>query len=610
MDTMEKLRKKAAGLPLSPGVYLMLDKKGKVLYVGKAKRLKNRVSSYFQQSVNHTPKTKRLVARIEDFDTIIVGSEFEALVLECSLIKHHQPHYNILLKDGKGYPFIRVAAGEYPAFSVSRKTEKDNARYYGPYGGWGLTQNVIEAVCQTLRLPVCKKVFPRDFGKERPCLQYHMKRCIGVCRGEITATEYQKLIRKAGLMMDGKAAGLLRELEREMEKHAENLEFEAAAMVRDEIKSISALQRRQIVVGGGSADTDVVACVRGEVRSGVAVLHYMEGNLLGRDIEILDDAEEDERVILSAFVTQYYMARGKVPKHVLLSHEIEDTALLEEYFAGKGLRVKFAVPRGGEKLQLVRRSGENAHEEIERVTTREEKTRKLLEALQKLLGMENPPERIEAIDISNTGDSERVGVITCFKSGKLLKKATRQFIIKDESIHDDYHAMQEVLRRRFARLQKGDAGFADCPDLLLVDGGQTHASMGAAAAAEFNLQIPVFGMVKDDRHRTRGIVSPGGAEADLNAVPALFAFVGRIQEETHNAAFSYHQKRRSRFDSELDNIKGVGSNRREVLLRHFKSIKKIKAASLEELCTVVPKNTARAVFDYFHSGDEDSHNEG
>jgi len=601
-NALERLRKKAAGLPQSPGVYLMLGKKGEVLYVGKAKRLKNRVSSYFQQSAAHTPKTRRLTARIEDFDTIIAASEFEAFVLECRLIKHHQPRYNILLKDSKGYPFIRVPPGPYPSFSVSYRTDEaeKGVRYFGPYGGRGLTIQVIESLCQALRLPTCKKVFPRDIGKGRPCLQYHMNRCIGVCRGTVPAEEYAAIIRRAVMLMEGKTSGLLAELEAQMERHAENLEFEAAAAARDEIQSVSKLSRRQIVVGGGLADTDVIACVRGEVRTGAAVLHYMNGDLLGRDVAVWDGADEEEGVVLSSFVSPHYMARGRIPRRVLLSHAIADDGLLEGYFAEKKMRVSFAVPQKGEKAELVRMAERNAREELGRVTTREEKIRKHLTDLQKLCALEAPPERIEAVDVSNTGDSERVGVMTCFKGGKPLKKAYRNFIIKDAGIHDVYHATREILRRRYARLQNREEGFADAPGLLLMDGGQAHAAMGAAVVAEFGLSIPVFGMVKDDRHRTRGLVSPGGAEMGLQTSPGLFAFIGQIQEETHNAAFAFHQKRRSGFGSALDEIPGVGPARRDALLRHFKSVKKIKAASLEALCAAVPRNTAQSVYAYFH----------
>jgi excinuclease ABC subunit C len=602
VSVADRLKAKALSLPLRPGVYIMSDKKGKVIYVGKAKKLKNRVSSYFQDSAAHSAKTRRMVARVHDFDTLITVSEFEALVLECSLIRRHRPRYNIKLKDGSGYPFIRLSPGEYPTLTVVNDNQllKDGSRYFGPYGGWGISKTVIEALQAALRLPSCKRVFPRDLGKGRPCLQYHMNRCIGVCRGEVGAEAYNEKIRRAVLMMEGKTAGLCKELEAEMQAHAENLRFEAAAQARDELKSVEALSRRQIVVGGGAADTDVVAVVMGETRSCAVVLHYLDGNLMGRDAELSEETGESPEEFISAFVSQYYMTRKRIPRYVFLSHPAEDTDLLREAFAAKGMKTDFFLPRRGQKAELLKMAARNAEEEIERVTTREEKTRYLLSELQRILSLENPPERIESVDISNTGDSGRVGVMVCYKNGKPLKKAYRHFIIKNEDIKDDYHSMEEVLTRRFARLIKGEAGFDEAPDLLLVDGGSTHASMARRVLDGFSLSIPVFGMVKDDRHRTRAVVAPDGAEAAVTGVPGVFALVGQIQEETHRSALAFHQKQRSKFGSELDSIPGLGEKRRDALLLRFKSLKAVSAATPGELEAVLPKQVAVSVYNHFH----------
>jgi excinuclease ABC subunit C len=544
LSVIERLKSEALSLPSGPGVYIISDKKGKIIYIGKAKRLKARVSSYFQDSAGHSAKTRRMVRAAASFDTIVAASEFEALVLECSMIRHHRPKYNIRLKDGRGYPFIKLPAGPFPSLSVVHDNGmlKDGSRYFGPYGGRKASHMVIDALNSTLRLPTCNKKFPKDIGRGRPCLQHHMGRCMGVCTGDISEAEYSGQIRRAMMMMEGKAAGLVREMEAEMAERAENLQFEAAAQIRDEIRSITALTNRQIVVGGGMADTDVIAAAAGEAKSGVAVLHYLDGNLVGRDVELSDD--ESEEALLSSFVRQYYMARGRIPRNVLLSAPIEDTVLLKEFFLGKGMRTDFTVPKKGAKAELVRFASRNAMEEIERATTREEKTRVLLEQLKRILSLPGPPLRIEAVDISNTGDSGRVGVIVCYKDARPLKRAYRHFIIKDSEIRDDYHSMEEVLRRRFARLVKGDSGFEERPGLLLVDGGKAHAAMAERVLKELGLDIPVFGMVKDEKHRTRAVVAPSGAEAALTGSPAVFSFIGQIQEETHRSAIAFHQKRR------------------------------------------------------------------
>ncbi|MCL1806265.1 MAG: excinuclease ABC subunit UvrC [Oscillospiraceae bacterium] len=600
IDRKEGLKAKALSLPGEPGVYIMFDKKGKIIYIGKAKRLKNRVSSYFQDSAGHSAKTRRMVSRIDRFDTIVAASEFEALVLECSLIRHHKPQYNIMLKDGSGYPFIKLPPGSYPSFSVihDNRLVKDGSRYFGPYGKWGLSKLVIDALNTTLKLPVCGKNFPRDIGKGRPCLQYHMGRCAGVCLGDVSEEEYKEKIRRAIMMMEGKAAGLINEMEKEMADCADKLQFEAAAQIRDEIKSITALTNRQIVVGGGMADTDVIAAVTGETRSGVAVLHFLDGKIVGQDIELSEDADEAE--VLSSFVSQYYIARGRIPKNVFLSSPIEDEEILKDAFLAKGMKVEFSVPQRGAKAELVKMAARNAAEEIERVTSREEKIRFLLGELKRLLSLPEPPGRIEAVDISNLGDSGRVGVIICYKDGKPLKKAYKHFIIKNAGIHDDYHSMEEVLTRRFARLIKGDAGFAEAPGLLLVDGGSTHAAMAERVLNGFGLTIPVFGMVKDEKHRTRAVVTPNGGEAALTGSPGVFALIGQIQEETHRSALAFHQKQRSKFESELDGIPGLGEARRNKLIQHFKSVKRVASATPEELEALLPKKAAIAVYNHFH----------
>ena len=629
---MIDLKAKARSLPLLPGVYIMMDKAGTVLYVGKAKQLKNRVSSYFQDSAGHSPKTVSLVRLIVDFDTIIAGSEFEAFVLECSLIKRHQPKFNIKLKDAKGYPFIRLPKGEsYPRLEVVGKATEEGFRYFGPYAGRKLTFDVVNAVSEAVKLPVCGKKFPRDIGKERPCLQLHMDRCAAPCRGDVSESEYGALIQQAVDLLEGRFRPVINRLREEMERAAEDMLFERAAQLRDRIVSLERLANRQIVVSGSMADMDAVGFHRGEAKSGVAVLHFLEGQLFSRDVELFDNAAvlaapglpgaDDERgpaertdkpsggrdpeseALLAAFLTQYYTGRTSFPKSILLPCEIEERALLERLIGEKaGRKVTLLVPRRGDKAELCTLASKNAAEEVERVTTREERERKLLTVLGDMLGLPSPPRRIEAVDISNTGDDQRVGAVTVFAEARPLKRDYRVFAVKDETIRDDFHAMREVLLRRFQRMLEGDEKFSTRPDLLLVDGGAVHAAMMARALEEIGLSLPVFGMVKDSRHRTRGLVSPGGEEIGLSAVPAVFALIGQIQEETHRFALAYHQKRREKgqIHSGLDAIPGVGPARREQLLSHFKSLKRIQSAAPEELAAVVPGSCAAAIYAHFH----------
>lgn len=598
----ESLREKANKLPLKPGVYIMKDSGGEVIYVGKAKKLKNRVSSYFRGS--HDTKTTAMVSRVSDFEVIIANSEFEALVLENSLIKRHMPHYNILLKDGKGYPMVRLGTKEeYPQFSIVSKAENDGARYFGPFGGRVMTREALDAIRKTLKLPTCSKVFPRDIGKGRPCLNLHMGVCDAYCRGTPDAEEYRRVMNEAAMILDGKSAELCSELEREMLSAAEALKFELASEKRDKLRAIAKLESKQIVVSTKSVDTDVVGFSRGVAKSCFVVLHFIGGSLLDKDFELLENPIEDDGEAVSELTRQYYAIRGAYPKNIFLPFETEENALLEQLFTeNAGSHVYVTAPRKGEKRRLVETANLNASEEINRATNREEKTLKTLEWLQSALGLEKSPDRIEAFDISNTGSSDIVSSMTVFERLRPLKSAYRRFKIKGTETPDDYYSMYETLTRRFDRYLSGDEKFDTLPDLLLIDGGETHAKVVQNVLVEKGLNIPVFGMVKDDRHRTRALVSPDGAEIGISANPAVFSFIGRIQEETHRFAITYHRELRSKSvkGSELDKIAGVGDKRKETLLKSFKSIKAIRSASLEELSAVVPKNTAAAVYNYYH----------
>ncbi len=601
--TFDELKEKAHSLPLKPGVYLMMDRVGTVIYVGKAKALKNRVSQYFHDQAAHTEKTRKMVAQIDHFDTIVAGSEFEALVLESSLIKRHQPHYNILLKDGKGYPYIRLPIKEpYPRFSMVGRMAADGARYFGPFAGRNDTQKIIDALCLAFKLPTCSRKFPRDIGKERPCLNHQMGRCDGYCRTEQPQEDYARAIAQAVRLLEGKFGELTAELTEEMTQAAEALAFEKAALLRDRLRAITLLGKRQKVVRAYLADTDVLGLYRGEVRTAVAVLHFRDGELADRDLAFFPTEGEQEGELLSAFLLQYYEKRGILPRQILLPLDVEDEVSLARWLSQRAeRRVELLTPQRGAKMDLIRMAAENAREECERVTTKEERTARILTLLAETLGLAAPPGRIEAYDISNTGASDIVSAMTVFEDGKPRRAAYRYFKIRDMDKPDDYASMEQTLSRRFAADKQ--EGFASPPNLLLIDGGDTHAAVARRVLQRLELDIPVFGMVKDDRHRTRALVTAEGHEIGIQAVPALFAFIGQIQEETHRAAVGFHHKQHSKSGivSTLESIPGVGTVRRKQLLKRFGSLRAIRQASLQDLETVLPTKTAQTVYQYFRT---------
>ena len=604
--TREELREKANDLPLTPGVYLMMDKTGKVIYVGKAKKLKNRVSQYFQDSAAHTVKTRQMVSQVDRFDTIFVSSEFEALVLENSLIKRHSPKYNILLKDDKGYPFVRLSRETYPRFSLVNKMAADSARYFGPFGGRQETRQALDAVCAALRLPTCRRQFPRDIGAERPCLNFHMGRCDGFCRPEMTAEEYNRRIEQAVLLLEGKSKQLLREMTAEMEAEAEALKFEQAALLRDRINAISALGKKQTVIAGLCADTDIWGLYRGSGKCCYAVLHVEKGQLTGRETELFTaPVEEPEEEMLSALTAQYYLPRSILPHEILLPLDTEDCEELSEVLTRRaGHKVWVHVPQRGEKAELLAMARRNAAQEAERATTDAERVAHTLELLQKMLDLPSPPGRMESFDISNTGKSDIVASMVVYSGTRPLKSAYRRFQIKGLDGHpDDYASMAEVLTRRLQRAADGDEKFLPLPDIFLIDGGETHARTAQQVADRFGVDVPIFGMVKDDRHRTRALVTPEGREIGISGNQAVFSLIGQIQEETHRFAITYHHQRhgKSTLRSALDEIPGVGPKRREELKRAFGTIKAIREADVEALSAVIPRSAAEAVYRKFHT---------
>ncbi|MBR4578961.1 MAG: excinuclease ABC subunit UvrC [Oscillospiraceae bacterium] len=600
MTKLEELREKANRLPLLPGVYIMLDASSQVIYVGKAKRLKNRVTSYFRGE--HLPKVAAMVAKVDDFNVIIAETEFEALVLENSLIKRHKPHYNILLKDDKGYPFLRLDPREpYARLTLVNRFAQDGARYFGPYGGRGQTNAVVDTLSKALGLPTCGRKFPRDIGKDRPCLQFQLGQCRGWCRGEPGEAEYRAAMERAILVLEGKSAQLRAQLQQEMEKAAEELRFEEAARLRDRIRAIETLGNRQRVIAAARSDTDAIGFQRG-AKSCFSVLHYTDGDLSGKDFNLLEDPTEEDGEALSALLRQYYSNRTAYPRTVLLPFPLDDQAELEEYFSQMAdHRVYLEVPQRGDRVRFVEKAAVNAREEILRSTTAEQRRSKTLSWLQEALQLADFPHRIEAYDISNTGNVGIVSSMTVHVDGKPLKRDYRKFHMKDIESQDDYGSMRETITRRFRRYLEGDEKFGEKPDVLFIDGGPVHAAAAESALSELGLSLPVFGMVKDDRHRTRALVTSEGREIGIQANPAAFALVGRIQEETHRFAIEYHRSLRDSVPgSTLNKIPGVGEKRRNELLRHFGTVKAIRAASEEELAAAVPRNTARAVYSYFH----------
>ena len=602
--TFDELKQKAHSLPLAPGVYLMRDASDKVIYVGKAKKLKNRVSQYFLDTVSHTAKTRLMVGHIDHFEVIVAASEFEALVLECSLIKRYMPKYNILLKDDKGYPYLRLNRKDiYPTITLVSKIADDGAEYFGPFGSRGVTTALLETISQALKLPSCKKQFPRDIGKDRPCLNYHMNRCAGWCQEHKSCTEYRLAIEEARKLLQGNFKSVADEIRAQMLAAAENLEFELAASLRDKLSAVEALGQKQLVTAGTLADTDVIGYGQTETKACFAVLHYSGGNLLDKDYEVFPRPDDPVEAV-SSLLKQYYLSRGLAPKHVLLPFELEDSELFAELMQQRyGRRPHLRVPQRGDNMRLVELANKNAQEEAQRLTSKEEKYSGSLVLLGKMLSME-PPKRIESYDISNICGTDMVGGMVVFEDGKPKKSEYKRFKIQDMEGQDDYACMHQVLTRRFTHFINGDKGFDIAPDLLLIDGGVTHAATAVDALQKLQLQIPVFGMVKDDRHRTRALVTPQGLEIAVDANQSVFSFIGNIQEEVHRYAIGYHRSlrnKRLRY-SELDQIPGIGPKRKELLLKTFRSITAISQATLPELERLLPADAAQAVYQHFHTG--------
>jgi excinuclease ABC subunit C len=598
---LDFLRDKALKLSKSPGVYLMKDKNGKIIYIGKAKALKSRVSSYFNSNAANTvqsAKTCRLVGLIHDFDFIVTGSELDALVLEAGLIKQHNPKYNIKLKDATGYNYIKVSGGDYPKISYALQTDDKSATYIGPYASGFNIRQTVEETCRIFMLPSCNKKFPQEFGKSRPCLNYQIKRCAGICRGKISKEEYNAAVQNALDYIKNGAKASVKRLTAEMEKASEELNFEQAARLRDRINAIVKTETGQKIQTSKTTDYDIVTIAFDAELASAAVIKYRKGRLSDKENFFLGD-EYEPRQMLSDFLTGYYDAETAIiPAEILVEEEPEDKELLEDFFTrARGKKVSIIIPKRGEGLTQVTLAKSNAREYLALKVGRSVKELGALEELAKLLGLAKPPLYIESYDISNMGEAVKVGGMVVYKNGKPFKANYRKFTIKDVAGLDDYACMKEVLRRRFTRYMQedADAAFSVLPDLILLDGGKGHVSSVREVLNELNIDVRLFGMVKDEKHRTRAIAADGG-EIQIAANKQVFGLLTKIQDEVHrfSATFQRAAHKKKSFELELTKVAGIGGKKAAAILKHFKTKQAIKEASAQELSAVAKIKTEKA----------------
>lgn len=594
-ERLDYLREKSNKLPLHPGVYQMKDKNGNIIYIGKAKLLKNRVTSYFHAVEAHNAKTYKLVSNIYDFDFIVTETELDALVLEASLIKLHSPKYNILLKDDKGFNYIRISGGDYPRISHSFRKDDPNSSYIGPFTSGYTVKQTIEECNRIFKLPTCKKVFPRDFFKERPCLNCHIGRCMGVCQGKVSKEEYAAIISQALNYLKNGSKESVEMLTKEMEAAAENLEFERAAQLRDRIAAIKRAAKAQSIESGRSISCDVFAVSQNMKLTSVAVVKYRSGKLIDKENYFIGD-EYNEQLMRGEFLLQYYSSGREIPSEIYLDGDTEDNALLEEYFRKTaGHKVSINVPKRGEGLVLTTLAKSNADEYLSLRVGRTSREITALQDLAKLLGLPKTPTLIESYDISNLGEQTRVAGMITYKNGRPYKAGYRRFNIKDVVGIDDYGCMQEVIRRRFGRYLDGDESFSELPDLILLDGGAGHVNAVREVLDEMGINVSLFGLVKDDKHRTRAI-SDGGGEIQINANKSLFKLLTEIQDEVHRYSIDYQRKKhkQTQYELELTKIKGIGEKKALALLKKYKTKQGIREATVEELMETAKINRETA----------------
>lgn len=606
---MKILRKKAMSLPLLPGVYIMKNADGEIIYIGKAKALKNRVSQYFGSQNRHPVKVRKMVENVDRFDYIVTGSEFEALVLECSLIKQHSPKYNILLKDDKGYSYIRISEGEYRKISAVFNKKDDGSEYIGPYLSSYSVRQSVDAANKIFKLPQCNKVFPRDFGKSRPCLNYYISQCCGLCTGKIKKSDYDEAVDGAIAFLKGDSRDIIADLRVKMEKAAEELDFEQAAKLRDRINSIERIKEKQKVVYKSVEEQDVFATADIDGSVCLAVLRFSNGRLFDSEHFFFDDPG-DKKGMRSDFITSYYSMRDNIPKRVTVDGEVADRELLEQWLSEKkGKKVTVFVPARGEQLEIVNMCRKNAEEKLAIKKGRTGREIAVLDELKDLLGLKKTPEYIESYDISHTAGQDSVAGMIVFKGGKPYRKAYKRFSIKSFDGNDDYRAMNEVLTRRFSEYEKSKdstEGFGKLPDLILLDGGVGQVHAVEPVLREFGLKIPLFGMVKDNRHRTRAISGDGG-EIAINSKRQVFTLVSEIQNEVHRFSVAYHHQKHAKrgLSLSLTEIEGVGEKRASALLKYFKTMTTIKNAEVDELSKApgITSAVAQNIYDYYRTKD-------
>ncbi|MCL2056326.1 MAG: excinuclease ABC subunit UvrC [Oscillospiraceae bacterium] len=596
------LRAKAGALPAEPGVYIMRDAAKRIIYIGKAKQLRARVGSYFRAVEKHPEKTYRLVRNIDDFDFVVTSSEFEALVLEASLIKLHKPKYNIKLTDDKGFHYIHIGPGAYPRITAEKQKLSDGGKSLGPYTSSQPVRQIVEDANKAFMLPTCRRKFPQDFRKARPCLSFHIKQCMGVCRGKIAEDEYAEIIRQCLEFIRGGGQSSIAMMAAQMQEASENLDFERAAAIRDRIRSITRIMEDQSVIFTKEDNQDVIALARDAGKCSAVILKIREQRLVDKQDFDLGDITSLEAA-RGEFILSYYDSQNEAPKIISLDGQCEDSELISRFLTEKkGHKVQIHVPVRGEKLRLVKMAGTNAAQLLAQKSQRTGRELSALDELARLLGLESPPAYIEAYDISNMGTEAVVGGMVVFRDGRPLKSAYRKFNIKTVSGADDYASMREVLSRRLSRYAEEkdtSEGFGRLPDLILLDGGKGHVGTVEPLVREMGHSIPVFGMVKDDRHRTRAIAGDGG-EIAVSSARSAFTLISSIQEEAHRFAVSHMRSKRSKsaFALSLETVEGIGEKRARALFKHFKTQAAMKNASEEELAAVpgMTKAAARAVY--------------
>ncbi|MDE6733291.1 MAG: excinuclease ABC subunit UvrC [Oscillospiraceae bacterium] len=599
-ERIDFLRDKANHLPTEPGVYLMKNAAGNIIYVGKAKALKNRVTSYFRSNSQHTAKTIKLVEHIFDFEFIVTQSELDALVLEASLIKLHQPKYNILLKDDKGYNYIKITREDFPRITYTLNNSDKNADYIGPFTSGFTVKQAVEEANTIFCLPTCRKKFPRDFNKERPCLNHHIKRCMGVCEGKISSEEYKKIVAEAIKYLESGSKSSVEELTREMEQAAEDLEFEKAARLRDRIAAITRLTAQQKILDY-KQEYDIVGMAVNVGLASFAVIKYRGGRLVDKENFFVGE-EYHASEMRRDFLLSYYADREDIPKEIYVDEEFDEQELFEQLLRERaGHAVRLVIPQRGDGLAQALLAKKNAGEYLALRVGRTAKEIKALEDLKTLLGLEKVPNVIESYDISNFGDTGVVGGMIVYKNGRPFKAGYRKFAIKTVDGQDDYASMQEVLRRRMTRFLEGDESFSPLPDLILLDGGKGHISAVSEAFRELGIDVPLFGLVKDSKHRTRAIAKEGG-ELEIKSNRPLFALLTNIQDEVHRFSITFQRVKHKQktYSLELTEVKGIGEAKARALLKEFKTKAKLKEATPEELqkTAKIGEGKARELYEF------------